>query len=206
MTEVKLSDSDLRERGLFRIHDVCVPASDFNRLEDKLTTIFGNLENGVYGTADLIKEIGKSVNDEYSIVRVANQANVPIIIPAFTDSILGLQTWTLNQTRDIKIDIFKDLELMVNVHFDLKAEGKKSGALFLGGGVPKNFILQGAQTADRPLDYMIQIVTDRPELGGLSGATPDEAISWGKIHDTSKTCTINSDMSIALPILVSAVI
>jgi deoxyhypusine synthase len=87
----------------------------------------------------------------------------------------------------------------------LRKEGKKTGTFFLGGGVPKNFIMQSALTADKPLDYVIQIVTDRPEIGGLSGATPDEAKSWKKVREKARVCTVNCDISIVLPIIISSI-
>jgi deoxyhypusine synthase len=201
-----LNDVELRRKGFFRIHDICILSKDFIQLEDKLTKILKELANGVYSTSDLLYEIGKRINDENSIVRNASITRTPIIIPAFTDSILGLQVWSLSQNLDIKVDPFKDLSYLVNLQFDLKSRHRKSGALLLGGGVPKNFIMQSALTADKPLDYVIQITVDRPEFGGLSGATLEEAKSWGKIRGTAKNCTVNCDASIALPFIMSALI
>ena len=201
-----ISDFELRRKGYVRVYDVCIPSQDFEILENKLSQILKDLSEDVYGSYDLILEIGKKVEDKDSIVRNAFQKNVPIIVPAFIDSIVGLQVWTLNQNRKIRLDSFKDLSFMINKQFDLKSQGKRSAALFLGGGVPKNFIMQSALTADKPLDYAIQIVTDRPEYGGLSGATLDEAKSWKKVHTKAKICTVNCDVSIALPIILSAII
>ncbi len=201
---LKLSDVELRRRGFFRIYDVCVPSDDFVKLEEGLTKILQKMPEGVYSTSDLLLKIGAKVKDKGSVVRNASEAQIPLIVPAFTDSIIGLQVWSLIQNRKIKVDMFKDLSFIVNKQFDLKSERRRSGALFLGGGVPKNFILQSALTADKPFDYVVQIVTDRPEFGGLSGATPDEAKSWGKIRKTAKACTVNCDVSIALPLIISA--
>ncbi len=204
LMDEKINDSQLMDSGYFRIHDICISADDFTRLEKRVGQILEKMPKGVYGSSDLLHEIGKRVEDKNSIVGRASRTRTPIIVPAFTDSILGLQMWSLSQSSNIRLDPFKDLDLIVNIQFDLRKERKRTGALFLGGGVPKNYIMQSALTADNPLDNVIQIVADRPELGGLSGATPEEAKSWKKVHKKAKICTVNCDVSIALPFILSA--
>ena len=86
---------------------------------------------------------------------------------------------------------------MVNLAWDAKA----AGICIVGGGVPKNFIMQSLQFCPTSAAYAIQITMDRPEPGGLSGATLQEAISWGKINEKAKYSTIISDATIALPII-----
>ncbi|OYT63270.1 deoxyhypusine synthase, partial [Methanosarcinales archaeon ex4484_138] len=78
------------------------------------------------------------------------------------------------------------------------------GALFVGGGVVKNFILQSMLVTPKQFEYAIQLTMDRPETGGLSGATLNEACSWGKIHENAKTVTVYSDATITLPLIVAA--
>ncbi|MBI4552399.1 MAG: deoxyhypusine synthase family protein, partial [Candidatus Latescibacteria bacterium] len=89
---------------------------------------------------------------------------------------------------------------------------EKNGAIVAGGGSPKNFYLQTQPTLSQIFkldrggqDYFIQITTDAPHWGGLSGATPQEAVSWGKIHpgELSKHVVVYSDSTIALPLLFS---
>jgi len=82
---------------------------------------------------------------------------------------------------------------------------KKAGALLVGGGVPKNFILQSMLMTPNGFDYAVQLTGDRPDLGGLSGATLDEARSWGKITEEAQAITVYGDATITLPILVAAV-
>ena len=82
---------------------------------------------------------------------------------------------------------------------------KKAGALLVGGGVPKNFILQSMLMTPNGFDYAIQLTGNRPDLGGLSGATLDEARSWGKITEDAKAVTVYADATITLPVLVAAV-
>ena len=86
---------------------------------------------------------------------------------------------------------------MVNLAWD----AKKAGICIIGGGVPKNFIFQSMQFSPNSADYAIQITMDRPEPGGLSGATLNEAMSWGKVNKNAKYSTVISDATIALPII-----
>ncbi len=89
---------------------------------------------------------------------------------------------------------------------DICYSAKKTGAMFVGGGVPKNFILQSMIVTPRGgFDYAIQLTMDRAEMGGLSGATLDEAKSWGKIGEYARAVTVYADATIALPIIIAAV-
>jgi deoxyhypusine synthase len=89
--------------------------------------------------------------------------------------------------------------------FALVRNSKKLGAILIGGGVPKNFIFQAAFKTKRAYNYAIQITMDRPEPGGLSGATLEEAVSWGKVHAEASRVTVYSDATICFPIMVAAV-
>jgi len=86
---------------------------------------------------------------------------------------------------------------MVNLAWD----AKKAGVCIVGGGVPKNFIMQSLQFCPNAASYAIQITMDRPETGGLSGATLQEAISWGKVGKNAEYSTVISDATIALPLI-----
>jgi deoxyhypusine synthase len=76
--------------------------------------------------------------------------------------------------------------------------------VIVGGGVPKNFILQSMLVTPKSFDYAIQLTMDRPETGGLSGATLDEARSWGKVGENARAVTVYSDATITLPLIVAA--
>jgi len=88
--------------------------------------------------------------------------------------------------------------------YELRAAGKKTGVIILGGGVPKNYAIQSVLIPGKPHDYAVQITTDSPYFGGLSGATLEEGISWGKIKPSAKTSTVYCDCTIAFPLIVSA--
>ena len=200
----KVNDIELREKGFERIYDLISPTSTMEKLEKNIQRILKQIEEGEYATFELMEEIGKRIEDKNSIVKNAFENKVKIIIPGLVDSILGIQVWMYSQDHNLKVNELKDLGYLINLNFDLKKEGKNTGALILGGGVPKNFIFQSVLVADKPHRYLVQITVERPEYGGLSGATLEEAKSWGKADEKSKLCKVYCDSTIALPIIVSA--
>jgi len=200
----KVDDWKLRKGGFDRIYDVISPVKTMSTMEKNIQKILEEIKEGEYSTFELMEEIGKRIKDKKSIVRNAYENNVKIIIPAFVDSILGIQVWMHAQDHKLKINEMKDLGYLINLNFDLKEQKKNTGALILRGGVPKNFIFQSVLVADKPHKYLIQITTQGPEYGDLTGATLEEAISWGKADKSSKLCTVYCDPTIALPIIISA--
>ncbi len=197
-------DEELRKKKISRIYDVLSPDKTSEAFETGVQKILKEIGDGSFATHELMKKIGDRLNDENSIVRAAAKHGVKIIIPAFFDSILGLQVWMYSQEHKLVVDQRKDLDYLINLHYDLKSNGKSSGAFLLGGGVPKNFILQAVLIPEKPHKYVVQVTTDTAVYGGLSGATLSEAVSWGKVTKESEFCTVYCDATIALPIIVSA--
>ncbi|MCK4243858.1 deoxyhypusine synthase family protein [Candidatus Bathyarchaeota archaeon] len=201
-----VDDLELRKKGFDRIYDLVSPVETMETMENNILEILNKIDEKEYSTFELLNEIGKHLNDNQSIVRNAHLNKVKLIVPAFIDSVLGLQVWVNSQTRNLKVNEFKDLGYVVNLNFDLKKKGKNTGCLILGGGVPKNFILQSVLMADKPHKYVVQITTDTPHYGGLSGATLKEALSWGKVDEKSLFTTVYCDTTIALPLIVNSLI
>lgn len=209
-TPTPIDDIWLREQGLERIYDVIVHEEAFARLEAFLRTVFDTLDcenhdrGYSYSIRELTKTIGENLSDRDSILRAAVDSDVPVFCPAIADSMIGLHAWIYKQTCPLKVDAFADMKELV----DIFCEAKRTGAIILGGGVPKNFIFQTALIAPREqegFDYAIQITTDTPENGSLSGATLEEAKSWGKVGAKAKAVTVYCDATIALPMIVAAV-
>jgi deoxyhypusine synthase len=94
----------------------------------------------------------------------------------------------------------------MNKIMDICFAAKKAGAFLVGGGVPKNYILQSMLMTPKGFTYAVQLTGDRPDLGGLSGATLDEARSWGKVDEDAKTVTVYGDATITFPLIMSAVL
>jgi deoxyhypusine synthase len=200
----KVDDTELRKKGFDRIYDVISSSKTMEVMEKNIQEIFKQMKEGEYSTYELMNEIGRRIKNKDSIIRTAAENNVKIIVPAFSDSILGIQFWMYSQDHNLKVNEMKDLDYLIKLNFDLKQDNKNTGVLILGGGVPKNFILQSVLVADKPHKYAVQITTERPEFGGLSGATLEEAKSWGKINENSKICCVYCDATVIFPIIVSA--
>ena len=200
--EGKERDAKLREQGVSRIYDVVVKDSAFAALEDFLHRTFEKLDHSRrYSIRELLTEIGKNIKDEGSILRVAFENGIPVFCPALADSIIGLHAFIFKQISPLNVDAFEDLREINEIY----CNASRAGVVILGGGVPKNFILQTALVAPRGgFDYAIQITTKTPEDGSLSGATLEEAISWGKLRENAKAVTVYCDATIALPIIIAA--
>ncbi|RZB32833.1 MAG: deoxyhypusine synthase [Candidatus Argoarchaeum ethanivorans] len=198
-TEV-VDDVKLYKNKINRIYDVFLPESYFSDLEEWLQgEVFPNLPQAV-SIRELCSLIGERLEDPHSILKCAFDAEVPVFCPAVQDSIIGLQAWLYKQSNSFTIDALADMQELI----DLCYEAKHAGAFFVGGGVPKNFILQSMLLTPKDFDYAIQLTMDRPETGGLSGATLDEARSWGKIGENAKSVAVYSDATITLPLIVAA--
>jgi len=194
-------DIELHRQQINRIFDVFLPEGHFSTFEKKLLDVFAAIDAKDMSIRELLTEIGHRVGAD-SIMGAAARKNVPIFCPAIADSVIGLQAWLHTQTHELNVDTFKDMHEFMDICYN----ARKTGALFVGGGVPKNFILQSMiVTPKGGFDYAIQLTMDRPETGGLSGATLDEAKSWGKVGEEARAVTVYADATITLPILVAAV-
>jgi deoxyhypusine synthase len=192
-------DIQLKHEAVNRIYDVFLPERHFTDLEEKLQAIFRDIPVKL-SIMELLSHIGARLDDDNSILKSAYDMGVPVYCPAIQDSIIGLQAWLYKQTKPLNVDVFEDMRGLI----DRCYEAKRAGVMIIGGGVPKNFILQSMLVTPRSFDYAIQLTMDRPETGGLSGATLDEARSWGKIGENARSVTVYSDATITLPMIVAA--
>ena len=132
-----------------------------------------------------------------SILRTCFDEKIPLFCPALADSGIGLMMWNrLARKEIIDVKAFEDLQDILRIAMD----SPKTGVVYIGGGVPKNFIQQAMQLT-KGADYGIQVTMDRPEPGGSSGAPLREGISWGKLSENAKFVNVICDATIALPIL-----
>jgi deoxyhypusine synthase len=197
-------DIDLKNSKIDRIYDVFLPDEYFttfeNRFDAIITDILDSNPRKQFTISDFLREAGSRIEDRNSILRAAVDNGIPVFCPAIADSSIGLQSWTFGYKRDLQVDAFRDIRQIMDICY----KAKRAGALLVGGGVPKNFIMQSMLLIPKGLDFAIQLTMDRPETGGLSGATLDEAKSWGKIGEHAETVTVYSDATITLPILVAS--
>ncbi|MHC1631860.1 MAG: deoxyhypusine synthase [Methanotrichaceae archaeon] len=193
------SDADLRNEGVSRIYDVYVADEEFAKFEELLQDILPNRSDHFTGT-EFLKVLGSQLNDSKSILKSAADCDVPIFCPAISDSMIGLQTWLHRQTHKLSVDAFADLDELVEICYNVN----QAGIVMIGGGVPKNFALQSMLVTPNSFDLAIQLTADRPEWGGLSGATLSEAVSWGKISPQARWMTVYGDATINFPFMMAA--
>ncbi len=194
MSLSEIDDAELLQESLNRIYDVFLPNQVYEGIEDFISSLdFPSMELSV---SEFLHFLGEHLPDHpSSILKVCYRKSIPIFCPAFTDSGLALQIGFHH--RNINLNHFKDMLELVDKAWD----AKKAGVVIIGGGVPKNFIFQSLQFCPTSASYAIQITMDRPEPGGLSGATLNEAISWGKVNKEAKYSTVIVDATIALPLI-----
>lgn len=195
-------DKRLNAEDIGRIGDIYVEQKVFKHLEKWLYKILEEIpeeKRRRISVAELLREVGKHVEDAESILAVAARKNVPIVCPAFVDCVAGFHLWVFGQDKTLHIDPLLDTSTLMDKVF----EAKKAGAIILGGGFPKHFALF-ANTFREGVDCAIQITMDRPEPGGLSGAPLEEAISWSKVKPEGKAVTVICDATIAFPLIVAA--
>ncbi|MDW7989810.1 MAG: deoxyhypusine synthase [Archaeoglobaceae archaeon] len=198
-----VNDEELFTEGIDRIYDVFAHEKEFNKIDFLISEIFEESE-GILSSREIMEKIAEKIQrfaKDDSIVLSAFEEGVPIFCPAIADSSIGIGA-SLVKKRCI-IDTIRDVEELT----EIVAKSGKTGVIYIGGGVPKNFIQQ-TEVVGRLKnyevtghDYAIQITTDSPHFGGLSGCTFEEGVSWGKINCKSRKVQVFVDATIALPIL-----
>lgn len=195
----KCNDVELRHDAINRIYDVYLPNESFIQFEEFMQDVLSKIPDGsVLSITELLEHIG--LNLKTGILATAARNKIPVFCPAIQDSMIGLQFWLYRQTHKIIVDAFGDMNRIMDLCFDAEI----AGAFLIGGGVPKNYILQSMLMTPKGFTYAVQLTGDRPDLGGLSGATLDEARSWGKVDEDAQTVTVYGDATITLPLIISA--
>jgi deoxyhypusine synthase len=201
--EFSVDDKVLREKKIGRAGNIYTKMKNFSFLEKNIQKILSDI-NGKkmenISPRELLGEIGARITDENSIVRSAYEEKIPIFSPALIDSMLGLQLYFFSQKNRIILNPLKDVDELVEMVF----RARKTGGIFLGGGVPKHYILQ-VNLLRGGIDYGIQITLDREEAGSLSGAKLEEGISWGKAKAGSNLANVIGDATILFPLLIAGV-
>ena len=215
-----VDDVALYEEGVIRIYDVLFPASVLLETDAYIREFLLRWGvNAPVSTAELHDALGRDLLDrhpgcqEYSMVAAAAVYGVPIYTSSPGDSSIGMNLayHELMNERALMIDPNKD----VNEVCAFILAGRKNGCVILGGGSPKNFYLQGQPTLWEVYgipkggnDFFIQITTDQVVWGGLSGATPAEAVSWGKVNPgvLPDTVVAYCDSTIAFPLFCEYVV
>jgi deoxyhypusine synthase len=209
-----LDDRVLYEQGVIRIYDVLFPANVLLDTDTFIRAFLNETElDGPVSTAAFHLALGEYLRrvrpgcEDYSVVANAAKCGVPIYTSSPGDSSIGMNIAFHELMNDGRLMIDPNKDVNEVCAFILAAE--KNGCVILGGGSPKNFYLQGQPTLWEVYgipkggnDYFIQITTDQVVWGGLSGATPSEAVSWGKVNPGVLPDTVVTyvDSTIAFPL------
>jgi deoxyhypusine synthase len=223
----EVTDEELYEQGYNRVYDTLEPEQNLDDVEEVMSEVLEGWDhNDPMCSYKLNHAIGaflaKRAKDQRGILKSAFEQGVPVFVPAFTDSELGLDVALNNRLREstgrhkIRFDPFLDLE-----HFAATLlRQKKLGILTIGGGVPRNWSQQfgpflelrhrrlGENIPLKRYHYGVRICPEPVYWGGLSGSPYSEAISWGKFVPPSeggKFGEVFVDATVGLPIIVAAV-
>ena len=221
----QVDDVTLWKHGVVRIYDTFLTTDTLlntDRFAQKIL-LDKKAPRGAISSSEFHYYIGKKLlkeapNTQISILAQAAKLNIPVYTSSPGDSTYGMDLAAYSKAVNKKFRRRGEIDLHINPNLDVRETAaivmaaKENGAILLGGGSPKNFYMQtqpflweclGIERGGH--DYFIQITTDSPQWGGLSGATPQEAVSWGKINpqELQNTVVVYSDVTIAVPILFS---
>jgi len=212
---LNVDDGDLLKKNIFRYYDVFTDAIKYRKMTNLIRKFITTLnKNHIYSSREFCFLFGKFLTERKidSILAKAYQKNLPVFSPAIMDSEYGIAAVLAKRKdkKEIIVDQVKDFDELTKIG----EQSKKTGVIYIGGGVPKDYIqlltaivsLLKGKKLEHPHSFAIQITTDNPVFGGLSGCTFDEAISWGKINWKGNFVQCYCDATIALPIICHALV
>ena len=223
----KMDDRELFEAGYNRVYDSLEPETNLDHVEEVVDHILDQWDpNDIVCSYKLHRKIGEYLHSQgggRGILKSAYEHNVPVFVPAFSDSELGID-FALNKIarqRDkrplLRFDPFEDFETFA----DTMLATKRMGIFTVGGGVPRNWSQQFGVYAEllarrglkklplKRYNYGLRICPEPVNWGGLSGSTYTEAVSWGKFvppEEGGKFAEVLEDATVALPLIVGAVL
>jgi deoxyhypusine synthase len=220
-----ISDVLLHEEGVVRIYDIFFDYDVLLSTDKFFYTLLKSPEfQHTMGTAEFHYLCGKYIDEREKVLGIQDKSllaacyrmGVPVYTSSPGDSSIGMNIAALRLVNQGPVlDIALDVNETAAIVLHAKRTGGKSGIWILGGGSPKNFALQTEPQlqevlgiAEKGHDYFLQITDARPDTGGLSGATPSEAVSWGKVDPDklSDSIVCYVDSTIALPLLTAYVL
>ena len=194
-------DYENHERGLNRVGNVFIDTQSYMKLEDKLLPILEELykKKKVWTPSEIFREIGLMLNDENSILYQAAKNNVPIFCPAITDGSFGFHLYLFQQDNpDFMVDVVGDFKnIVLSTDYN-----EKKAVICLGGSISKHHAIL-ATLLNGGAEYAVYMTTAKSSSGSLSGATTQEAKSWGKIKDDTDAVTVHGDVSVFFPLAMS---
>ncbi len=205
-------DVELRRLAIDRIYDTYVDELKFEETDRAIGRITDEFPPRPASSREFLAFLGSKFDDPDSFVATAARRGVPVFSPALIDSSIGIGLTLHYQARRkaparFMLDAVRDNFELVQI----LTHSPRTAVIYVGGGTPKNWINDGIVMANYAFGregeghyYALQITTDVPHWGGLSGSTLDEAQSWGKISRTATRAMAHLEASIGLPLLVGA--
>ena len=197
-------DTALHERGENRVGNLIIRNESYMKFEDKISQILEKIyvKKKRIMSSELLKEIGLQLGDEDSILFQAAKNNIPIYCPGIADSSFGFQLFMFQQKHsDFIVDTIQDMQRVVS---DLSFDEKK-GLISLGGSISKHYAVFAALLSGG-FDYAVYMTTSSSQSGSMSGATTQEAKSWGKLKDDGEAATVKGDVTITFPLVMCSVL
>jgi deoxyhypusine synthase len=207
----KADDGMLHDLYIDRIYDAYVDEVGFVKTDDVVGELAASLPPRKYSTREFMHELGmRAASDPDSIIGTAAKRGVPIFVPAIADSSIGIGLAGLYRAAKKAHEKLLQLDTIQD-NFEIAQivlKSKKTGSIYIGGGVPKNYINDAAVMLDYTPghSYAFQITTDAPHWGGLTGSTLDEAKSWGKISKKATRATAYVEATIGLSLVAGFVL
>ena len=220
-----LDDVALHQEGVIRIYDVLF---DYNVLLDTDEFVREVIQGPEFqrplGTDEFHYLLGRYVHargrklglKDSSVLATAYECGIPIFTSSPGDSSIGMNVAAMSMRGSkLTFDVNRDVNQSAAIVYEAKSTGHNSSVLIFGGGSPKNFMLQTEPQiqevmgiAEKGHDYFLQCTDARPDTGGLSGATPAEAVSWGKVDPDKLPDSVvcYTDTTLAMPLLTAYVL
>lgn len=192
-------DVELYEKGVNRVGNIFIPSESYVKFEDLMKVILTKIyeKKKRWCVSEMLSEIGFMLKDKNSILYQASKNKIPIYCPAITDGAFGFHLFLFQQNHpDFIVDVVGDFG---NIILSISQDDKK-GVIALGGGVSKHHAIL-ASLINGGLDYAIYMTTARSSSGSMSGATTNEAKSWGKIKDDGDIAMVIGDVTITFPLM-----
>jgi deoxyhypusine synthase len=191
-------DVELHEQGVNRVGNLFIKTESYMAFENwtaqKLSKLYGKKKR--WAVSEMLREIGLGLDDENSILFQAAKNDVPIFCPAITDGAFGFHLHMFQQDHpDFVVDVVKDFG---NILF-VTSRDEKKGVIALGGSISKHHAIL-CTLLNGGADYAVYMTTAHKTSGSMSGATTNEAKSWGKVKDESDIATVIGDVTIMFPL------
>lgn len=203
--DFKLKGATLRKQGLNRTGNLIVPNDNYCVFENWLQPILDQMlkEQKELGTqwtpSKMIARLGKEIDNKESIYYWAYKNNIPVFSPAITDGSIGDNIYFHSfRNPGLRLDICEDIAHINNI----AVKSKNTGQVIIGGGLIKHHICN-ANLMRNGADYSVYINTAGEFDGSDAGASPDEAVSWGKIRMTAKPVKVVADATLVFPLIVA---